>query len=122
MDISIDIDNYRLNVRAGAIIEINGKYLMCKSSGGHYFIVGGRVKVGETSLHTIKRELNEELRLVLDQSIKSQLESELAIDHNFHFLTPEELRAAYVLPEINKDILLAGDEAMAHYVADYINK
>lgn len=62
MDLSIDIEKYRLNIRAGAIIIHNNKLLAHKNKKENYYaIIGGRVKIGEDSESTIKREIKEEL-------------------------------------------------------------
>lgn len=62
MDLTINIENYKLNIRAAGIIEHNGKILVHKEiSKDHYALIGGRVKIGENSETTIKREIKEEL-------------------------------------------------------------
>jgi len=63
MDISIDFqDDYRLNIRAAAIIIHNNKILMHNDlEAGHYALLGGRVAIGEDSMQTIKREIFEEM-------------------------------------------------------------
>ena len=58
MDITIDVDNYKLNVRAAGIMIHNGKILVHKNiNSDHYALIGGRVKIGENSADTIKREI-----------------------------------------------------------------
>ena len=63
MDISINLqDDYRLNVRAAAIITHNNKVLMHKDSEVEFYaLLGGRVALGEDSMQTIKREILEEM-------------------------------------------------------------
>lgn len=63
MDISINLqDDYRLNVRAAAIITHNNKVLLHKDSNEDYYaLLGGRVAIGEDSMQTIKREILEEM-------------------------------------------------------------
>lgn len=63
MDISIDLqDDYRLNIRAAAVIIHNNKVLMHNDlKAGHYALLGGRVELGEDSSQTIKREIFEEM-------------------------------------------------------------
>ena len=61
MDLTIDIEDYKLNVRATGIITHNGKILLHKNQSEPYYgLVGGRVTIGEDSEHTIKREILEE--------------------------------------------------------------
>ena len=62
MDITIDVDNYKLNIRAAGIINHNGKILVHRNiNSDHYALIGGRVEIGENSVDTIKREIKEEL-------------------------------------------------------------
>ena len=62
MDITIDVEDYKLNVRATVIIEHNGKILAHRNiNSNHYALVGGRVEIGEDSETTVKREIMEEL-------------------------------------------------------------
>ena len=58
MDITIDVDNYKLNIRAAGVMIHNGKILTHKdTNSNHYALIGGRVKIGENSADTIKREI-----------------------------------------------------------------
>ena len=62
MDITVDIENYRLNVRAAGLIIHNNKLLVHKDvNSDHYALIGGRIKVGEDSESAVKREIHEEL-------------------------------------------------------------
>ena len=62
MDLTIDIEGYKLNIRAVGIIIHNNKVLFHKSTNREYYaLIGGRVKIGEDSKSTVKRELEEEL-------------------------------------------------------------
>lgn len=62
MDITVDVGDYKLNVRAAGIIIHNNKVLVHRNiNSDHYALVGGRVEIGEDSEATIKREIQEEL-------------------------------------------------------------
>ena len=62
MDLSIDIEEYKLNIRAATIITHKNKILLHRDLRTDYYaLVGGRVKLGETSEGTIKREIKEEM-------------------------------------------------------------
>lgn len=62
MDLTVDIDDYKLNIRAGAIIIHNDKILTHKNKNeSHYALIGGRIAIGEDSKTTIIREIKEEL-------------------------------------------------------------
>ncbi len=62
MDLSLDVQNYKLNIRTAGIIIHNNKILVHKNiNKDHYCIPGGRIEIGENSEKTIKREMQEEL-------------------------------------------------------------
>ena len=62
MDITIDVENYKLNVRAAGIIIHNNKLLVHRNTkSDHYALIGGRVAIGEDSETTLKREIMEEM-------------------------------------------------------------
>lgn len=55
----------RFNYRVAAIIESCDKILVCQHlKDGFSFMPGGRVKIGESALQAMQRELHEELDLV----------------------------------------------------------
>lgn len=62
MDLTLDVEDYKLNIRAGGVIIHNGKILVHKNiNKDHYCLPGGRIEIGESSEQTIKREIYEEL-------------------------------------------------------------
>ena len=62
MDLTIDVEDYKLNVRAAGVIIHNNKILVHKNiNSDHYSLIGGRVEIGEDSETTVKREIKEEL-------------------------------------------------------------
>lgn len=62
MDITIDVEGYKLNLRAAGVIIHNGKILVHRNiNSDHYALVGGRVEIGESSEKTVVREIKEEL-------------------------------------------------------------
>lgn len=62
MDITIDVEDYKLNIRAAVVIIHNNKLLTHRNvNSDHYALPGGRVEIGENSADTIKREISEEM-------------------------------------------------------------
>lgn len=60
-DCTVAIDNGFINLRVGAIIMKNGKFLMVGNQKDDYlYSVGGRIKFGETAEEAIIREVYEE--------------------------------------------------------------
>lgn len=62
MDLTVVLDNKKLNIRACALIIHNNKLLVHNNvNESHVALVGGRVKIGESSEDTLKREIKEEM-------------------------------------------------------------
>lgn len=62
MDLTIEVEDYKLNVRAAGIIIHNNKVLTHRNlNSNHYTFIGGRVEIGEDSATTVKREIEEEV-------------------------------------------------------------
>lgn len=62
MDISIDVADYKLNIRAACLIVHENKMLVHRNTNkNHYAIIGGRQEIGEDSEATVKREIKEEI-------------------------------------------------------------
>ncbi len=62
MDLTINVEDYKLNIRAAGVIIHNGKVLVHKNGKtNHYALIGGRVEIGENSAETVKREIKEEI-------------------------------------------------------------
>lgn len=62
MDITIELEEYILNIRASVVIIHDDKVLVHRNiNSNHYALVGGRVQLGEDSIETVKREIKEEM-------------------------------------------------------------
>ena len=112
MDLTIDVEDYKLNVRATVIIEHNGKILAHKNVlSNHYALIGGRVKIGEDSETTVKREMMEELGKKIDvtgyvATIENFFEMngtkyhEILFVHKAEFVGEEDKKIEYSLKNI----------------------
>lgn len=112
MDITIDVEDYKLNVRATVIIEHNGKILAHKNiRSNHYALIGGRVKIGEDSETTVKREMMEELSKKIEvtgyvATIENFFEMngtkyhEILFVHKAEFVDEEDKKIEYSLKNI----------------------
>ena len=67
-DISLIEDGYKLNYRTAIILTNKNKVLLHKANVDFWNMPGGRVKFGEDSLSAIKREMNEELGIKLNDA------------------------------------------------------
>lgn len=105
MDLTIDIEDYILNIRAACVIKHNNKVLLHKSDDkNHYCLIGGRVELGEDSENTIRREIKEELGKEIEirgyiSTIENFFEFEGSKYHEYMFVYDAEFRD-------NKDKLL----------------
>ena len=112
MDLTINVENYKLNIRAAGIIEHNGKILVHKEiSKDHYALIGGRVKIGENSETTIKREIKEELGKKVKTTgyiatienffeEKGQKYHEILFVHKAEFINEEDKKIEHTLKNV----------------------
>ena len=69
-DICVPCGGGGVNIRVGAIILKDGRFLMVKNArAGYFYSVGGRIKFGETAEEAVVREVEEEtgIRLAVDR-------------------------------------------------------
>ena len=118
MDITIDIEDYKLNVRAAGIIIHNNKVLLHRNiNENHYALIGGRVEIGENSADTVKREIKEELGKDVEITgyistienffeIKGSKYHEIMFVHKIEFTNEEDKNIEYTMKNIEgKDYL-----------------
>ncbi len=67
-DIALKIDDIFLNIRVGIIFKYQNKVLIeiRKDRVGNSVIPGGRVKIDEYRIEALKREIKEEMGIILD--------------------------------------------------------
>ena len=67
-DMTVPCENGLINIRAGAIIMKDGKFLMAGNKAGpdYLYSVGGRIKFGETAEEAVIREVYEETGVRMD--------------------------------------------------------
>lgn len=118
LDITIDVEDYKLNIRAAGVMIHNGKILAHKNGkSGHYALIGGRVEIGENSADTIKREIKEELGKKIEitgyiSTIENFFEAkgskyhEIMFVHKIEFVNEEDKKIEYTMKNIEgKDYL-----------------
>lgn len=92
MDLTLDVEDYKLNIRAGGVIIHNNKVLTHKNiNDEHYCLPGGRIEIGENSEETIKREIQEELGKTIEvigyvATIENFFEMKGSKYHELYFL------------------------------------
>jgi len=118
MDITIDVEDYKLNVRAAGVMIHNNKVLVHRNvNSDHYALIGGRVEIGEDSETTIKREIKEELGKNIEitgyvSTIENFFEMkgvkyhEIEFVHQVEFIEDDDKKIQYTLKNIEgKDYL-----------------
>lgn len=68
VDMTVPCDDGLINIRVGAIILRNGKFLMVgnRKRPEYLYSVGGRVKFGETAEQAVRREVFEETKVHME--------------------------------------------------------
>lgn len=109
MDITLDVEEYKLNIRAAGVIIHNGKILAHRNiNSDHYALVGGRVQIGENSAKTVKREMQEELGKNIEITgyiatienffeMKGSKYHEILFVHQAEFINDEDKKIEYTL-------------------------
>ena len=62
-DLKILVDDTFLNIRVAILLETSSGFVFEKSKDGYLFLLGGRVKLNETTQEATSREMFEELKL-----------------------------------------------------------
>lgn len=117
-DLTLDVGEYKLNIRAAGIIIHNGKVLVHRNiNSDHYALIGGRVEIGEDSATTLKREIQEEIGKDIEITgyistienffeMKGSKVHEIMFVHQADFLNSEDKKIEYTLKNIEgKDYL-----------------
>ena len=112
MDITLDVNNYKLNLRAAGVMIHNGKILVHRNvNSDHYALIGGRVEIGENSVDTIKREIKEELGKDIEIigyistienffEMKNSKYHEIMFVHKIEFINEDDKKIEYTMKNI----------------------
>ncbi|MBQ6844314.1 MAG: NUDIX domain-containing protein [Agathobacter sp.] len=94
-DLCVPVDGGVVNIRVGAIIMKDGKFLMAGNERfEHLYSVGGRIKFGETAEEAVIREVFEET------GVKMEIDRLGFIHENF-FLGDEGVKLNHIIYEIS---------------------
>ena len=104
-DLSVMINDVKLNIRVGAIIKYQNKLLVERNKNVDFSVVpGGRVQTLETSKEALLREIQEELGIDLSNEkleLASLIENYFTFDnkkyHELYFVYKVELQQDYNL-------------------------
>ncbi len=76
-NLTVPVADGFINIRVGAIIMKNGKFLMVKSGAPYLYSVGGRIQFGESAEEAVVREVEEET------GVKLEIDRLGFVDENF---------------------------------------
>ncbi len=112
MDINFTTEKGRFNYRVCAVMIDEGRLLVMRDSDiSHYYLPGGRVKMGERAEDALKRELREEL------SIDATIVRPLWINQSFFSIDDSTERihelCIYFLVDVTDTTLLARGECFS---------
>lgn len=118
MDLTLDVEDYKLNIRAAGVIIHNNKILTHRNiNSDHYALIGGRVEIGEDSVETVKREIMEETGKEVEIigyvatienffKMKEQKYHEIMFIHKVEFINEEDKQIQETIKNIEgKDYL-----------------
>lgn len=111
-DLTLNVLDYKLNIRSAGIIIHNGKVLVHRNvNSDHYALVGGRVEIGEDSASTLKREIKEEMGKEIEITgyvstienffeMKDSKYHEIMFVHRAEFVDDEDKKIEYTIKNI----------------------
>jgi 8-oxo-dGTP pyrophosphatase MutT (NUDIX family) len=139
-DLTIFVNDIKLNIRVAVIIETDAGYIFEKDPKWYYyFIVGGRIKINETSSEAAQREIYEELGIELknfilkaiaenffeENNIKYQeicfyyrckINGTMQLPEKYYALTVDEIRKNNIRPIFIYNIISSKDNDIMHII------
>jgi len=139
MDLTIQLNNIKLNIRVAVLIKTSKGYIFEKGNDGYFFTLGGRVKINESSLEAAQREVREEIDYDMTQGKLVAIVENFfgpidAVVHeicfvyrqhemitvdlpsNFLELDERDLINKDIRPEIIRKIIIDTNDGIAHYI------
>lgn len=118
MDLTLDVGEYKLNIRAAGVVIHNNKVLVHRNiNHEHYALIGGRIAINENSVDTVKREIFEEMGKEVEVqeciavvenffTMKGKRYHEIMFIHKVEFVDEQDKLIDYTLDNIEgKDYL-----------------
>lgn len=131
MDLTLDVEDYKLNIRAAGVIIHNNKVLVHRNiNKDHYCLPGGRIEIGENSEQTIKREIKEELgKQILITGYLATIENffkmenkkyhEISFLHTIEFENEEDKKIDYTIHNVEGKEYLQYEWIDLNKIEDY---
>lgn len=141
MDLTIHLNEYKLNIRVAVLMQTEKGYVFEVSKAGFKYLVGGRVKLNESTEQAARREIMEEVGAeVNDLHLVAVLENffpdtannmvhefcfvyhvpqiiKVTLPENFYEIPAESFSEHTIQPQILQKIVADGiSDTVAHYV------
>ncbi|GHU36931.1 NUDIX hydrolase [Spirochaetia bacterium] len=140
MDISVFLNDTKLNLRSAVMIKTEKGYIFEKDPlEDYYFIVGRRIKINETSEEAAKREIFEELGLTIENiKLKAivehffvydntkyheicfyyiyEINGEINIPEEYSIFNIDEIKVKSLHPKIIYDMIKSEDNGIMHLI------
>lgn len=139
MDLTIQLDNTKFNVRVAVLAKTRKGYVFEKSKDGYSFVIGGRIKIDESSFEAAQREIFEEIGFnIKNAELIAIVENffntpdtkvqeicfiynykeilEINLPSNFIEIVKEDLANHDIRPEIIKTIIAEQSDGISHYI------
>lgn len=137
MDLTIPLEKFILNIRVAILVKKETGFVLEKSKEEYYFLIGGRVKAGETSEQAAKREAFEEIGVSVEGlKLKGIVElfygpenkhvqeicfvytisnvNDITLTEKFGVYTLEQIESLDFRPQIIKEIIKSEDDHVLH--------
>lgn len=121
-DLSVMLGKEKFNFRVGALIECEDKVLLQRNDNlDFYNLPGGRVKIGESTLEAIKREIEEELNITetefkLSHVLENFFTFDNKITHELFFIYKLQLKKGHPLTLKNRISALDREEERSYWI------
>ena len=139
MDLTIQLDGITLNIRVAVIIKTDKGYIFEKNPKGYLFMLGGRVKSGESTLEAARREVQEEIGFKMEETkltaiienffgpaharvheicfvYKHEQTVTVVLTNEFVEVSEEALAVEDIQPDIMKEIITNANDTIMHII------
>lgn len=142
MDLTLPAGNTTLNIRVAVLVRTKNGIVLEKNKIGYYFLVGGRIKVNESSEEAAKREVMEEIGIdIKEMRLKAIVENfftqeshenhpvqeicfvystaeifELDLSSEFIEVKPSEIDSFDLRPKMMKEIIESEGDEIVHLI------
>lgn len=142
MDLTLSVGDTTLNIRVAVLVRTKNGIILEKNKLGYYFLVGGRIKVNESSEQAVRREVMEEIGIdIREMRLKAVIENffnqeshgnrpvheicfiysideipELNLGADFLEVKPSDIDSLDLRPKIMKEVIESVNDEVLHIV------